>query len=226
MIIAIDGPAGAGKSSVAQAVAEALGFQLLDTGAIYRAVALVSDESGVAWDDGPALGVLAASLDIRYELVGGTNRVYLRRQDQDRDVTDQLRTPHISQGASRVANHRDVRAALLGLQRRIGRARPSVVEGRDIGTVVFPDAGCKVFLTASVAERARRRHTQLAASGAGAVPSLESIEAEISERDTRDSQREVAPLRPANDAVMVDSSDATEGEVIERILAIARAARG
>jgi CMP/dCMP kinase len=225
MIIAIDGPAGAGKSSVAQAVAQALGFQLLDTGAIYRTVALVSDESGVDWDDGDALGELAATLEIRYALLDGRNHVYLRRGDTaERDVTPLLRTPRVSQGASRVANHPPVRAALLELQRRIGRAKSSVVEGRDIGTVVFPDASCKIFLTASPEVRARRRHAQLLSKGATDVPPVEAIAAEISERDTRDSQRAVAPLRAADDAVLVDSSDIPEDAVVGRILQIAAAA--
>ncbi len=222
MIIAIDGPAGAGKSSVAQRVAEELGFQLLDTGAIYRSVALVSLEAGLSWEDGPALGDLASQLDIRYQLRDGQNRVFLRlRGGTERDVSGSLRTPEISQGASKVANHPEVRAALLELQRRIGRARPSVVEGRDIGTVVFPDARCKVFLTASPQERARRRHTQLVERGATEVPTIDAIAREIRERDTRDSERAVAPLRAAADAVQVDSSDITEDAVVARIVALA-----
>lgn len=222
MIIAIDGPAGAGKSSVAQAVAEALGFQLLDTGAIYRTVALVGLETGIGWEDGAALGALAQGFEIRYALRAGRNHVFLRRAGEERDVTDALRTPRVSQGASKVSAHPEVRAALLELQRRIGRAHSSVVEGRDIGTVVFPDAPVKIFLTASPAERARRRHGQLIASGADDVPAVETIAAEIEERDRRDSERAVAPLRAADDAVLLDSSDMPEDEVVRRILAIAQ----
>jgi cytidylate kinase len=222
MIVAIDGPAGAGKSTVAQATADALGFQLLDTGAIYRAVALVSDENDVDWQDGPALGALAATLSVRFELRNGRNHVLLTTNNAaERDVTELIRTPKISQGASQVSAHAAVRSALLSLQRVIGNAHSSVVEGRDIGTVVFPNAKVKVFLTASPQERARRRRGQLVDTGAREVPSLEEIAAEIAERDTRDSQRAIAPLRPAEDATILDSTSLSQAQVVATILALA-----
>ena len=222
MIIAIDGPAGAGKSSVAQTVARELGFQLLDTGAIYRTVALVGRQSGLDWEDGQALGAMAQTLEIRFSLEGLVNRVLLSRAgDPERDITHAIRTPQMSQGASRVSAHPQVREALLDLQRRIGQAQPSVVEGRDIGTVVFPKARIKIFLTASPQERARRRHSQMVDKGLDNIPTLDEIAAEIAERDARDSQRAVAPLRPAHDAVLLDSTSMSQSEVVAQIIRLA-----
>ena len=159
MILAIDGPAGAGKSTVSRDVARRLGFQLLDTGAIYRSVAWLARRQSVSWDDGPALARIALQLQIRFEMRGEVNTVFLTLPDEgELEVTAQVRAPEIGQGASQVSAHPEVRGSLLELQRRLGRARDSVVEGRDIGTVVFPKAEVKVYLTASVEERARRRH--------------------------------------------------------------------
>src|SRR6478752_5621231 len=161
LIVAIDGPAGAGKSTAARLLAARLGYALLDTGAIYRSMALRARERGVAWDDGPGVAALAEGIDISFRLDGAVNHVTLNGQD----VTAAIRAPEMSDGASRVSALPEVRAALLGLQRRIGAAGGVVVEGRDIGTVVFPDAGVKFFLTASTDERARRRVAELAAAG-------------------------------------------------------------
>jgi CMP/dCMP kinase len=217
LIIAIDGPAGAGKSTTARLLAVRLGYALLDTGAIYRVVALRASERGIPWDEGPALGALADRLDIAFRLDGDLNRVLANGED----VTARLRTPEISDAASRVSALPEVRAALLGLQRRIGAAGGVVVEGRDIGTVVFPTAEAKFFLTASVDERARRRLADLRASGRAA--DLDTTRAEIVERDARDSSRSSAPLRKADDAVEIDSSALDAAEVVERMAAVVAA---
>src|SRR6266540_6740759 len=161
MIVAIDGPAGAGKSTAARLLAARLGYTLLDTGAIYRVMALRARQAGVAWDDGPGVAAFADGLELSFRLEGTVNRVLL----EGTDVTAAIRTPEMSDGASRVSSLPEVRAVLLGVQRRIGAAGDVVVEGRDIGTVVFPAAEAKFFLTASTDERARRRTAELAASG-------------------------------------------------------------
>ena len=200
LIVAIDGPAGAGKSTAAKLLAARLGYALLDTGAIYRSMALRAREQGVSWDNGPGIAALADGIDISFRLEGMLNHVTLNGQD----VTAAIRTPEMSDGASRVSALPEVRAALLGLQRRIGAAGGVVVEGRDIGTVVFPDAEAKFFLTASTDERARRRVAELAA--AGKPVDAAQTKAEIVARDTRDSTRAAAPLRKADDAIEIDSS--------------------
>ena len=214
-IVAIDGPAGAGKSSAARRLAGELGYVLIDTGALYRAVALVSKERGVGWDDADALGALARGLDLAFEAVGeGGGALLVDGEDRSRAI----RAPDISQGASQVSAHPTVREALLGVQRAMGARGAVVLEGRDIGTVVFPNADVKVFLTASVSARAKRRYEELLASGATA--SLEDVEREMIIRDARDSEREVAPLRPAEDAVQLDSTDLDLDGVVRRLVQI------
>jgi len=217
VVVTIDGPAGAGKSSVAKLLARRLGYRLLDTGAIYRAVALTARERGAAWTDAEGCAAIAAGLDIRFDFVGEVNHVYLG----DRDATAAIRTPDISQGASQVSAHPAVRAALLDLQRRLGAGGGVVVEGRDTGTVVFPHAEAKFFLTASEAERARRRVAELAASGT-AVDYAVTLR-EIQERDRRDASRDAAPMIPAPDAVLVDSSAQTLEEVVDSLAAAVQA---
>jgi len=210
--VAIDGPAGAGKSTVARRLAARLGFTLVDTGALYRAVALAATERGVAWDDDGRLGPLCEQIEIRLETAAdGATRVLLDGQDRSADI----RTPEISRGASAVSARAPVRAALLGMQRDLGAAGGVVLEGRDIGTVVFPDAEVKVFLTASPEERARRRTEELRARG---VPAdfAETL-GEVVARDAQDSGRAIAPLRAADDAVRVDSTGVTVDELIERL---------
>ena len=223
-IVAIDGPAGAGKSTVAQKLADELGFVLVDTGAMYRVVALASQRAGVTWDDGERVGALADELvkreALRFERDGGK----AMRVDLDgEDVSLAFRTADIGMGASKVSAHAPVRAALLELQRQAGRRGGVVLEGRDIGTVVFPEAEVKFFLTAPAAIRARRRFEELTAKGQ--VVTLEQTLADTIRRDEQDTNREHAPLRQADDAVVVDSSDASADEVAARMAERVRAHR-
>jgi cytidylate kinase len=217
VVVTIDGPAGAGKSTVARRLARALDYRLLDTGAIYRAVALCAQRGGVAWSDGPACAEVARALDIDFQFEGDVNHVRVAGED----VTSAIRTPEMSQGASQVSAHPPVRDALLELQRRLGAGGGVVVEGRDTGTVVFPGAGAKFFLTATAEERARRRVAELRANGTAV--DHETTLREIRERDQRDASRAVAPMVPAADARLVDSSAHSIDEVVELLLADVRA---
>jgi cytidylate kinase len=213
LVVTIDGPAGAGKSTVAKALARRLGYSLLDTGAIYRSVALVAKQRGVAWSDAEALATIARELDIRFEFAGDTNAVQVGGQD----VSAAIRTPDISQGASQVSAHGPVRTALLDLQRRLGAGGGVVVEGRDTGTVVFPHAEAKFFLSATDQERARRRVEEL--RGKGMSVDFDATLREIRERDHRDASRDVAPMVAAADAVLVDSSTQTIEQVVDSLAA-------
>jgi cytidylate kinase len=217
VVVTIDGPAGAGKSTVARRLARALDYRLLDTGAIYRSVALVARSTGVAWTDADALAGVARELDIDFHFEGDVNHVRVAGED----VTSAIRTPEMSQGASQVSAHPPVRAALLELQRRLGAGGGVVVEGRDTGTVVFPQAGAKFFLTATDEERARRRVAELRAGGADV--DFATTLREIRERDQRDASRAVSPMVPAADARIVDSSAHSIDEVVEMLLADVRA---
>jgi cytidylate kinase len=218
LVVAIDGPAGAGKSTTARLLAARIGYDLLDTGAIYRVMALLSKRASVAWDDGPGVAAFAAGLDLRFSLEGQVNHVLAGGVD----VTPDIRTPEISDGASRVSALPEVRAALLDLQRRLGARGGVVVEGRDIGTVVFPDAGAKFFLTADTDERARRRVAELHAAGRPA--DLATTRDEMVARDARDSNRSVAPLKKADDALEIDSSGLTIDEVVTKMADVVLAA--
>jgi cytidylate kinase len=215
-IVAIDGPAGAGKSTASRRVAARLGFAMVDTGAIYRAVALAATRAGVALDDDAALGALLPAVEIRFAPApAGGQRVLLGRDD----VSQEIRTPPMSLGASKVSARPVVRAGLLELQRRLALAPGSagaVLEGRDIGTVVFPDADAKFFLTASPEERARRRHAELRAKGDPST--FEEVLADQLRRDRDDSERSVAPLRPAPDALVLDTSGVPLDAVVERLV--------
>lgn len=220
MIVAIDGPSGAGKSTVAKAVAKKLGFSCLDTGAMYRAVAWRAVQDGVPLDDAEACGRIAREKEIAFRHEAGDpvpRRVFI---DGD-EVTDAIRTAEIDRAVSPVSALPSVREALLGQQRRIGAAGDFVIEGRDIGTVVFPDAAVKVFLTASDEERAHRRVRQNVDRGFGSID-YEEVLADIRRRDAYDSGRKTAPLKPADDAVHIDSTGHYIEEVIEAICELAR----
>jgi cytidylate kinase len=220
-IVAIDGPAGAGKSSASRLLAARLGFALVDTGAIYRTVALAASRGGIAFDDDGRLAALLPGLRIRFEPPpAGTDGAAQRVLLGDEDVSQAIRTPPMSLGASAVSARPVVRAGLLDLQRRLATApgnRGAVLEGRDIGTVVFPDADAKFFLTAPDEVRARRRFLELQARG-DAQP-FEAVLADQRKRDRDDSSRDVAPLRPADDALLVDTGTLAADEVVDRLVA-------
>jgi CMP/dCMP kinase len=216
-IVAIDGPAGAGKSTVARELARRLGFTIVDTGAIYRAVALAARRAGIDWEDDGALGQLLDGSGFRLSFTDD-GRVQLNGDD----VTELIRIPEISRGASVVSARAVVRNKLLGLQRGLGRraARGAVLEGRDIGTVVFPDADVKFFLTASDEARAARRQSELREKGHAV--DVSEVLADQRRRDRDDTERAIAPLKPAADAIVVDTTDMDLGQVVEECLRIAR----
>jgi cytidylate kinase len=225
-IVAIDGPAGAGKSTVSKMLAKRLGFALVDTGAIYRCVALTATRRGVRLDDDPALEQLLATVQLRFEFKGDENRVYLQGPNGEEDVSGAIRTPEISKAASAVSARPVVRAGLLELQRRLARsaAKGAILEGRDIGTVVFPDAQTKFFLTATSRQRAERRFKELQAKG-DTTP-FEQILADQNQRDRDDSTREVAPLRAAPDSVILDSTDFGLEEMVAKMERVVRGKLG
>ena len=218
-VITIDGPSGSGKGTVSRIVAARLGWHLLDSGALYRLTALAAADRGLDPRDEPGHGVLAAALDVQFGVdAQGGERVLL----EGRDVTGVLRAETTGNMASLVAAMPAVRTALLARQRAFAVPPGLVADGRDMGTVVFPAAGLKVFLTASAEERARRRYNQLKEKGLAA--NLAGLSQEILERDRRDSARSVAPLRPAADAVVIDSTGLAVDGVVDRILVLAREA--
>jgi cytidylate kinase len=233
-VIAIDGPAGTGKSTATRRLADALGFVHVDTGALYRALAYTLLHSG-QWPEGATPDTitdadravaerLAQTIELEFRFApkrNPRNRIHADGQD----VTDFIRTPEVSLAASAVSGIPLVRRELLGLQRRLGCQGPSILEGRDIGTVVFPDADLKFFLSASVEERARRRLDELEATGAD-VPSFEEIKSQIAARDHADSTRAVAPLVRAPDAIEVDTTRLTLDQVVELLVTTARTRLG
>lgn len=212
-VISIDGPAGTGKSTATKRLADALGFVHIDTGALYRAVAYLLIQRGFTAANTAEASELARSTHLEFRRVPGKNPSN-RILANSTDVTDFIRTPEVSMAASQVSAIPDVRAALLGLQRRMGCVGRAILEGRDIGTVIFPDADVKFFLTASIDERAKRRLAELEAKGEDA-PSFEEVKRQIAERDDGDSRRAVAPLRRANDAIEIDTSNLTLDQVVE-----------
>lgn len=224
MIIAIDGPSGAGKSTVAKAVAKRMGFSCLDTGAMYRAVAWKAVREGVDLADNEALGSVASVYDIEFGHEKG-NPVPSRILIDGIDVTDAIRTSEIDKAVSPVSAAAAVRKALVAQQRRIGKSGNYVVEGRDIGTVVFPDAELKIFLTASDEERAHRRVRQNCDRGVGSMDYQEVL-ADLRRRDEYDSTRTASPLKPAEDAIMLDSTDNYIEDVIERVCDMAEERMG
>ncbi|HTX24146.1 MAG TPA: (d)CMP kinase [Steroidobacteraceae bacterium] len=215
-IVTIDGPSGSGKGTIARGVAAVTGWHWLDSGALYRLVALAGRERGLAPDDVEGHARAAWALEAAFESDAGGERVRLG----GRDVTAELRSEAAGAGASRVAAWPEVRRALLDRQKAFAEPPGLVADGRDMGTVVFPDAELKIFLTASAPERALRRYKQLKDKGSGV--SLAALSREIAERDSRDSMRAVAPLRPASDAHVIDSTGLGIEEVVGRVLALGR----
>lgn len=209
--IALDGPAGAGKSTIAKTLAKKLGYVYIDTGAIYRAVTYRALKDGVGLEDGPALATMIAEMDLRLVPSESGQRVF----DGATEVTDEIRSSEVTNNVSFVARQPEVRDALMDLQRDLAKDGGIVMDGRDIGTHVLPHADLKVFMTATVEERARRRHEENISKG---IPSdFEQLKQEIALRDKRDSEREVAPLRQADDAHFLDTTKLAIDEVVEAI---------
>ncbi len=211
LIVAIDGPAGAGKSTIARMLAEALGIPYLNTGAMYRALGLYGLENDIPLEEAPLVEALGTcALDLRYD--GQATRVLLG----ERDVTDAVRRDEVGERASRLSVFSLVRAEMVRRQQELGRRTGGVIEGRDIGTVVFPDAPCKFFVTASVEERAARRYREL--TGLGHPADLARIQEDVEARDRRDAERETAPLRIAPGAVVIDTTGKDTGAVLALLL--------
>jgi cytidylate kinase len=221
-VVAIDGPGGAGKSTVSRSLAHALGYQYVDTGAMYRVIGVLASEQGIGIDEHEALAALCDRTIIEFDEIDGRTRVLAG----GRDFTDAIRTAQAAQDASRYSTVPAVRQRMVAQQRAFGARGGVVMEGRDIGTVVFPDALVKVFLDASARERAQRRATDL--YGAGATDEqITAIEREIAERDARDRGRAHSPLRPAADAVILDTTSTPVTEVVDTLRALVSAkARG
>ncbi|TVS17218.1 MAG: (d)CMP kinase [Gammaproteobacteria bacterium] len=217
-VITVDGPGGAGKGTLCVALARELGWHLLDSGALYRLVALAAEQRDVAFDDSEALAEVARHLDVSFELEADSDQTRVILEGQP--VADAMRSDAAGQGASQVAAIPAVRSALVDRQRAFRRAPGLIADGRDMGTVIFPDAELKVFLTASTEERARRRYKQLIDKGLDA--NLRDLFASMAARDERDAQRAVAPLRPADDALVIDSTSVDAEGVLAQVLAAAR----
>ena len=211
--IAIDGPAGAGKSTIAKMVAKELKFVYVDTGAMFRSMALYMLRNGVDVHNETAVADACKNIDITITYQNGEQQVLLNQEN----VSSQIRTEEVGNNASVIAVYADVRTKLLQLQRELAQKENVIMDGRDIGTAVLPDAQTKIYLTASSAERARRRVAQLAENGVEA--NFDEVEADIIKRDEQDMNREIAPLRQAEDAVLIDSSNLSIEEVVKEIIA-------
>lgn len=214
LIVTIDGPAGAGKTTVSRMLARELGYRYIDTGALYRGVAMAVQEAGIAADDDEALVALCSRTAIDLEEKSNGLRLMLNHVD----ITDKIRSPQITMLASAVSARPVIRNFLLEIQRKMGEQKAVVLEGRDMGTVVFPKADVKFFLDADSQIRARRRYAELKAKG-GRAPSLEDVEQDLNTRDKNDSTRSVAPLRPADDAIHIDSTQLDADQVVASMLA-------
>ncbi|MEM6962830.1 MAG: (d)CMP kinase [Myxococcota bacterium] len=220
-VIAIDGPAGAGKSTLAAMVANQLGLLLVDTGALYRGVAWVSLERGVGGEDALALGRIAETIRLGFTVgTDGLPRLWIDEEDR----SESIRLPEVSKRASQVSKHPQVREALLGLQRGFGERGGVVLEGRDIGTVVFPSAEIKIFLTASAQARAHRRVDDLTSRGIHV--DYDQTFSELVDRDRRDTERPLAPLRPAKDALVIDTTDSPLDSVVDRVVKLVESTLG
>lgn len=213
LVITIDGPAGAGKTTVSRTLARALDYRYIDTGALYRGIALAAEAKGIAADDDRALEALCAAIRLDFAVRDGQLRLLLN----DRDVSDQIRSPRITMLASAVSARPVVRRFLLEIQRHLGAAKCAVFEGRDMGTVVFPEADIKFFLDADPAVRAQRRYEELRMKSDPA-PSLQSVEQDMLARDQNDSSRQLAPLKPAEDAIRIDSTALSVDRVVALML--------
>jgi cytidylate kinase len=211
-IITIDGPAGAGKSTISLLLAKKLGFLYLDTGAMYRAVALSALRKGIDLSDAAALREMCRDIDINFRSTGDNYRVYIGAED----ISDEIRRSEIDMLSSKISAIKEVRDAMTGLQRRVGMKGGIVAEGRDMGTVVFPDADHKFFLMASPDIRAERRYKERV--DRGECISMEQVEMELKKRDVQDTTRIIAPLRPAVDAIIIDTTTLDINEVVEEIL--------
>lgn len=213
-LITIDGPSGSGKGTIATLLAKHMGYNLLDSGAIYRVLATAAEKHQVALDDQPALVKLAKNLDVIFDVQANHTKQCILLEGED--VSEKIRTELVGNCASQVAALPEVRTALLQRQRAFLKAPGLIADGRDMGTIVFPDAPLKFFLTASAEERAKRRYKQLKEAGENVI--LESLIDEIEKRDKRDMNRSVAPLKPANDAIMLDSTSLSIAQVLQEIL--------
>ena len=218
--VAIDGPGGAGKSTVAKAAASRMDMQYVDTGAMFRAVAYALIRRGIDPEDEAAIKPVIGDLNVRVDYIDHKQIVSV----EDVDVTPYIRTPEVGQGASKVGVHGCGREKLLAIQRQVAEDYSVIMDGRDIGTVVLPMADLKLFITASAEERAKRRYKELVAAG-NTEADLATIEAEIRERDYRDSHRAIAPLKQADDAYLLDTTEMTLDEVIDKVCAMIEEAR-
>lgn len=213
LIVTIDGPAGAGKTTVSKQLAKKLGYRYIDTGALYRGIAVAARNAGVAADDDVALSDLCRTISLDFVDHGGDLRLTLNQTD----ISDQIRTPEISMLASAISARPPVRGFLLDIQRAIGAGKRIVVEGRDMGTVVFPGAEVKFFLEADLDVRSQRRHAELIGKP-GSTSSLQDVHADMAQRDRNDSTRKIAPLKPASDAVRIDSTRLTIDQVVATMM--------
>ncbi len=212
--VAIDGPAGAGKSSIAKAVAKELNYIYIDTGALYRAIGLYAVEQAVTTTNREAVAALLSEIDVTLQHIGGHQHVFLN----GRDVSERIRKPVVTVAASHVSAHPEVRTFLLSLQRKLAEENNVIMDGRDIGTVILPNADVKIYLTASAKERARRRYKELFDRGEDVH--FDTVLKEIEERDYNDSHREIAPLKQADDAVLVDTTEDDLETAIQKVKAV------